>query len=77
MVTDEDWMERGDLEGSEYYNDFLRPLSAEWSLMVRLGLRGSEVAAISVARSFRRGRFEPHEIALASRLQSHLVRAMR
>lgn len=75
IVIDEEWMERGAFEASEYYNDFLRPISAEWSLMVRLGLRGSEVAAISIARSLRRGRFEPDEIALAGRLQSHLVRA--
>ena len=75
IIIDEEWLPRSEFESSEYYNDFLKPLSAEWGMVVRLGLRGSEVATINVARSFRRGRFEPHEIDLASRLQPHLVRA--
>jgi DNA-binding CsgD family transcriptional regulator/PAS domain-containing protein len=75
IVLDEDWMPRDALEQSEYYNDFLTKIHAEWGMSIRLGLRDTEVASISLGRAFRRGRFEPFEVARAARLQPHLIRA--
>lgn len=68
-------MPRDELERTEYYNDFLRPISAERGLLIRLGLQGKEVAALSIGRSDKRGRFTDEEIAAATRLQPHLIRA--
>ena len=75
ILLDEDWMSREDLERSEYYNDFLRPISAEWSMMIRLSLSGTDVASIGIGRSYKMGRFEKAETAAITRLQPHLIRA--
>ncbi|WP_174299462.1 helix-turn-helix transcriptional regulator [Caulobacter sp. S45] len=75
VLLDEDWMPRESFERSEYYNDFLRPLSVEWGLAIRLGLRGLDLATISIGRGFRYGRFEAPEVAAMERLHPHLIRA--
>ena len=75
VLLDEDWMPRDQFERSEYYNDFLRPLSVEWGLAIRLRLRGFDLASLSIGRGFKYGRFEPPEIAAMERLQPHLIRA--
>ncbi len=75
ILLDEDWVPRAEFERSEYYNDFLRPRSAEWGLAIRLALRGLDLATISIGRGFRHGRFEAPEIAAMERLHPHLIRA--
>ena len=75
ILLDEDWVPRADFEQSEYYNDFLRPQSAEWGLAIRLCLRGFDLATISIGRGFKYGRFETPDIAAMERLQPHLIRA--
>ncbi len=75
VLLDEDWMPREAFERSEYYNDFLRPLSAEWGLAIRLGLRDFDLASLSIGRGLKYGRFEAPEIAAMERLQPHLIRA--
>ncbi len=75
VLLDEDWMPREAFERSEYYNDFLRPRSAEWGLAIRLGLRGFDLASLSIGRGFKYGRFEGPEIAAMERLHPHLIRA--
>lgn len=75
VLRDEDWIPRSQLERSEYYNDFLSSCSAEWGLTIRLALKGSELATISLGRSFVRGRFEQPDVAQAHRVQPHLIRA--
>ncbi len=75
VLLDEDWMLREELERTEYYNDFLRPISAEWGMMIRLGLQDRDVAAANIGRAYKRGRFDQDAIATAAWLQPHLVRA--
>ncbi len=75
VLLDEHWMPRADFERSEYYNDFLRPQSAEWGLAIRLCLRGFDLASISIGRGFKYGRFETPDLAAMERLQPHLIRA--
>ncbi len=75
VLLDEDWLPREAFERSEYYNDFLRPQSAEWGLAIRLGLRGFDLASLSIGRGYKYGRFEAPEIAAMERLHPHLIRA--
>ncbi len=75
VLLDEHWLPRADFERSEYYNDFLRPQSAEWGLAIRLCLRGFDLATISIGRGYKYGRFEKPDIAAMERLQPHLIRA--
>ena len=75
ILLDEDWVPRAEFERSEYYNDFLRPLSAEWGLAIRLSLRDLNLATISIGRGFKYGRFEGAEIAAMAHLHTHLIRA--
>ena len=75
ILRDEDWMPREQLERSEYYNDFLNRCSGEWGLTIRLALKGSELATVSLGRSFQRGRFERPDMTQARRVQPHLIRS--
>ncbi len=76
ILRDEDWLDRATLESSEYYNDFLRPVRAEWGIILRIGLSGHDLTAISIGRSHGRGRFEDAEIAAVARFHPHLIRAI-
>ena len=67
-------VERADLVSSEYYNDFLRPISAEWKMIFRLGLVGKDLSALVVARPFGKGRFTDEALAKAKRLSPHIIR---
>jgi DNA-binding CsgD family transcriptional regulator/ribosomal protein L14 len=73
VLIDEDYFDRETLVASEYYQDFLRPNSANWGLSIRLGLQGSQRTNIDIGR--RSGRFEETAIVAARRLQPHLIRA--
>lgn len=75
MLRDEDWIDRETFEASEYYNDFLRPIEAEWGVILRLGLNGHELTALSIGRAYRHGRFEDAEVAALARFHPHLIRA--
>lgn len=77
LLPDEHWLDRGDFERSEYYNDYLRPIEAAWGMSLRLGLAGNDVSVVRVSRSARRGRFEDDEIARIRPIHSHLIRAYR
>ena len=68
-------MPREALERPEYYNDFLRPISSEWGISIRLGLQDFELTTISIGMSFNKGRFERESFDVAVRLQPHLIRA--
>lgn len=75
ILTDEDCIDREALVRTEYYNDFLKPLRAERSMMIRLAFGDDELAVISIARRESKGGFSSEELGLADRLQSHLIRA--
>ena len=67
-------VERTAFVASEYYNDFLRPISAEWKMIFRLGLQGTDLSALVVARPFGKGRFTEEAVARAKRLSPHIIR---
>ena len=75
IVRDAEWMDRDELRKTPYFNEFLHKLGAEQSIFVRLGLDGTMVSSISIARREERGAFSKDEIAIAQRYQPHLVRA--
>jgi len=75
ILTDEDWMPKADLVRSEYYNDFLQPQDIHSCIMVRLAVRGTEMATLNITRSRRRGQFERRDLELAASLHPHLIRA--
>ena len=75
IITDQDWVPREDLIRTEYYNDFLRPIKADWSMMIRLDLQGRSLAAISIARRLDRGQYGGDELEAARKLHPHLIRS--
>ena len=75
VLTDEDWIAKDDLVRSEYYNDFMAPQDMHAVAMIRLATQGVKVSAISVTRPERRDRFGAGDLAVAERLQPHLIRA--
>ncbi|WP_174296280.1 helix-turn-helix transcriptional regulator [Sphingomonas bacterium] len=75
-IRDEDILARVELESTEYYNDFLRPLGAEHGLYLRLDRRGQVVTNISLGRDRRRGRFERDSEAALAPAYPHLRRAV-
>ncbi|QDZ07850.1 helix-turn-helix transcriptional regulator [Sphingomonas panacisoli] len=75
IVRDAEWMDRDELRKTPYFNEFLARLGAEQSMFLRLGLDGTMVSSISIARQEDRGAFSKDEIAIARRYQPHLVRA--
>lgn len=77
ILTDEDWMAKEALTATEYYNDFLRPQDIHSTMMIRLGLDGDEVSALSVNRPGGRGQFDATDLEVAAAYHAHLVRAFR
>ena len=75
VLTDEDWMPKAELVKSEFYNDFLRPQDVGSTLMIRLAVRGAEIAVLNINRSIRSERFGEADKQLAARFQSHMIRA--
>ena len=74
VVIDEQVVDRAAFVSSEYYNDFLRPIAAEWKMIFRLGVKGKDLSALVVARPHGKGRFTDDALAKATRLSPHLVR---
>jgi DNA-binding CsgD family transcriptional regulator/PAS domain-containing protein len=77
VVVGEELCSQADLEGSEYYNDFLRPAGV--AHVMGAGVRGDErrFTALSVLRSKRRGAFDRAEVLLFQHLAAHLKRAVQ
>ena len=73
--TDEDTVSKDLLRKTEYYNDFMKKTDTYSCMMLRLDLDDLDITAININRSERRGRFTDQDMALARRLQPHLVRA--
>ncbi len=76
IVRDQEWLPPEILHKTSYYNEFLRPLGAEHSIMVRLSLEGTLVTTLNIARPNGGGPFQDWEIARIARYQPHLVRAV-
>lgn len=75
MLRDEDWLPREEIEATEYYNDFLRPIDACFGLYVRLALDDSMLTTISVGRGVAQGRFNDGAMTALKPLHDHLIRA--
>lgn len=75
ILTDDDWMPKADLLRTEYYNDFLRPQDIHATMMIRLGIEGTETSVLNVNRAEREGRFTAEELERSRRLHPHLIRA--
>jgi DNA-binding CsgD family transcriptional regulator/PAS domain-containing protein len=75
ILTDEDWMPKEDLVRTEYYNDFLTPLNAQSTAMIRLAARGENISVLNIARAGSRGQFEQADLELARHFHAHLIRA--
>lgn len=75
ITTDDQWVPKADLVGSEYYNDFLAPQEVHSMAMVRLAAHDLDVCAITVHRPRGAGAFQRDDLALAERLHPHLIRA--
>ncbi|MGH7022354.1 MAG: helix-turn-helix transcriptional regulator [Caulobacteraceae bacterium] len=76
VLTDEDLIPKEELVQSPYYNELLRRVDIHSILIFRFALRGTVATNMSIGRPLRREQFGAHEIALASRLQPHLMRAI-
>ncbi len=77
ILSDEDWMEKEALVGTEFYNDFMRPQGAHAVLMIRLAAEGLDTCVMNVNRPPASGPFQRRERELAARLRPHLARAFR
>jgi DNA-binding CsgD family transcriptional regulator/PAS domain-containing protein len=77
ILTDEDWMPKGDLMRSEYYNDFLAPQDIHSTLMIRLSTDGYDVNAINVNRSRRSEQFGAAERETVEKIHPHLIRTFK
>jgi DNA-binding CsgD family transcriptional regulator len=77
ILTDEDWMPKGDLLKSEYYNDFLAPQDVHSTLMVRLSADGYDVNAININRPSRSEQFGAAEREAVEKIHPHLIRAFK
>jgi DNA-binding CsgD family transcriptional regulator len=75
ILTDEDWMPKEALVRSEYYNDFLVPQDIHSTVMIRLGLQGANVSAISLNRSKRRPQYSREDLRFAAWAHPHMIRA--
>jgi DNA-binding CsgD family transcriptional regulator/PAS domain-containing protein len=75
--TDEDWIAKDDLVGTEFYDGFLMPQDIYSILWIRLVRNGTETATLNVTRPKHRDRFEEKQIALAREYQPHLIRAFK
>lgn len=77
IVRSEEWIDTDVLQRSGYFNEFLKPIASEHSMMIRLSICGTRVSSMNIARSAARGAFTDREIEHARRWQAHLVRADR
>lgn len=75
VITDEHALSKPELMRSEYYCDFLRHFGIHSLLMMGLAVEETRFASINFLRPPRRPQFDCDEIAIASRLQPHLIRA--
>ena len=76
IIRDQEWLPPEILHKTSYYNEFLRPLGAEHSIMMRLSLESTAVTTLNIARVDERGAFQDEEIARVARYQPHLIRAV-
>jgi DNA-binding CsgD family transcriptional regulator len=77
VVTDEHKLPKQDLMRTEFYNDFMRPLSVHSALMLRLAMEDQQTAVINLSRPANRECFDAAEIERANKLHPHLVRSFR
>lgn len=77
ILTDEEWMAKNDLVRTEYYNDFLIPHGVHSCLMIRLEVRGTSVASLTITRPAHLEQFGQSEIELANTLHPHIVSAYK
>ncbi|MFW2852842.1 helix-turn-helix transcriptional regulator [Sphingomonas sp. TX0543] len=77
ILRDGEWLDRDVLRATPYFNEFLRPIRAEHSMMIRLGLDDTVVSNLSLARREARGAFQSSEVARARRYQTHIMQALR
>jgi DNA-binding CsgD family transcriptional regulator len=75
ILTDEDWIEKSVLVGTEYYNDFMQPQDMHSCVMIRLAKQGVETATLNITRPASRGQFERADLELAGKLHPHFIRA--
>ena len=75
VLTDEDWMPKGDLTGGEYYNDFLKTLEIHSVLFIRLTLHDLDACVFNVHRRVGRDQFGTAEREFVGRIHRHLIRA--
>lgn len=75
ILTDEDWMPKEALVASEYYNDFMAPQNLHSTVMIRLGIEGLDISAISLTRPRGVEQFSKADLDYAHWLHPHLIRA--
>ena len=75
ILTDEDFAAKDDLVRTEFYNDFWRPQDIDAALMIRLAVRGTEVATLNISRPGCRGQFNRQDIEVVEHYHPHLIRA--
>jgi DNA-binding CsgD family transcriptional regulator len=76
-LIDDSMYDRRMLRGSEYYNDYLAPLSANHTAALVLAKEDGIAAMLSTFRSSRRGAYRRHELGMLHALRPHLQRAFR
>jgi DNA-binding CsgD family transcriptional regulator len=74
VTTDQSWVEKDDLVGSEFYQHFMRRIDCHAVMIVQLAPQW-RTATLNLQRSPRRGEFETREIELAGALHRPLKRA--
>ena len=77
ITRDGECIERGVLERSPYWNEFLVPIGAHHMINLRLALRGDDLTAIGLGRPAHRGPFDDGDIAVLVPFHRHLIRAER
>ena len=77
ITRDYESLDRGRLERSDFWNEFLVPIGANHLLILRLSLRGDDVTTITLGRPHQHGAFADDEIAGLDSLHRHLIRAER
>ncbi|HEY5211089.1 MAG TPA: helix-turn-helix transcriptional regulator [Stellaceae bacterium] len=77
VITTQELMEPADLERSEFYNDWCRPLGLFHLVGALLRIDEGEIAALGIIRSRGGERFEAPDKALVSAFLPHLQRALQ
>lgn len=77
ITRDSQSVDRGMLERSAFWNEFLVPIDAYHLAILRLSLRGDDVTTITLGRPNRSGAFEDRELGTLRPLHGHLIRAER